>query len=62
MSEEELPVEIAEVDCVQIDDVNLAEAGEDEVLEEFAAYAASADHENTGLESLSVRSKRRRYE
>ena len=33
MAEEELAVQITEVDCVQVDDVNFAEAREDEVLE-----------------------------
>ncbi len=31
--EKELSVEIAEVDCIEVDDVDFAEAGEDEVLE-----------------------------
>jgi hypothetical protein len=43
VSEEELAVEVAEVDGVEIDDVDFAEAGQGEVLEEFAADAASAD-------------------
>lgn len=30
--------------------MDLAEASKDEVLEEFTAYSASTDHENTGLE------------
>jgi hypothetical protein len=44
MSEEELPVEITQVDGVEVDDVDLAEASQDEVLEQFAANASSADH------------------
>lgn len=43
MSKEELTVEVAEIDGVQIDDVDLAKASEDEVLEEFAADATGAD-------------------
>ena len=32
LTKEELTIEVAEVDGVQIDDVDLAEAGEDKVL------------------------------
>lgn len=51
-AEQELAVEIAQVDGVQVDDVDLAEAREDEVLEQFAADAASADHEDPCLSLL----------
>lgn len=47
--EEELAVEIGKVDGVQVYDVNVAESGEHEVLEQLAADAASADHENARL-------------
>jgi len=43
VSEEKLAVEVAEVDCVEVDDVDFAEAGEGEVLEKFAADPAGAD-------------------
>lgn len=43
VSEEELAVEVAEVDCVEVDDMYFAEAGQGEVLEEFAANATCAD-------------------
>jgi hypothetical protein len=33
MPEEELSIEIAKIDCVEINDMDLAEASEDEVLE-----------------------------
>jgi hypothetical protein len=49
VSEEELAVEVAEVDCVEIDDVDFAEASEGEVLEKFAADPAGADEEDAGL-------------
>ena len=49
VSEEELAIEVAEVDGVEIDDVDLAEAGQGEVLEEFAADAACADEQDAGL-------------
>ncbi len=49
LAEEKLPVEIAEVDRIEVDNVDLAKAGENEVLEEFASDAASADHEHARL-------------
>ena len=49
MSEEKLAVEVAEVDCVKIDNVDFAEAGQGKVLEEFAADAACADKQDAGL-------------
>lgn len=33
MSEEELPIEVAQIDGIEIDNMNFAEASEDEVLE-----------------------------
>ena len=49
LAEEKLPVEIAEVDCIEVDNVDLAKAGENEVLEELASDAAGADHEHARL-------------
>lgn len=46
IAEQELAVEVAEIDGVEIYNVYLAEAGEDEVLEEFAANAASSYHQD----------------
>lgn len=43
MSEEKLSIKVTEIDCVKIDDVNFAEAGQDEVFEQFAADATGAD-------------------
>jgi hypothetical protein len=43
VSKEELAVEIAQVDCVKVNDVNFAEAGQCKVLEEFTADTAGAD-------------------
>ena len=53
ISEEELAVEVAEVYCIEIDDVNFAEAGQGEVLEEFAANAACTDEQDTSLTVVS---------
>lgn len=49
LSEEKLAVEIAEVDSVEVHNMDFPEPSKDEVLEEFAANAASANHENAGL-------------
>jgi hypothetical protein len=46
MAEEELAVEVGQIDCVEIDQVDLAEASADEVLEEFAANATGANDED----------------
>lgn len=43
MAEEELAVEVGEVNRVEIDQVDLAKAGADEILEELAANATGAD-------------------
>jgi predicted PilT family ATPase len=53
VAEEELAVEVAEVDGVEVDNVDLAEAGEDEVLEQFAADAASSYHQDARLDCVS---------
>ena len=42
LSEEELAVQIAQIDGVEIDDVDLAETSQDEVLEKLASDTASA--------------------
>jgi hypothetical protein len=49
LAEEELAVQVAEVDGVEVDNVDLSEAGKNEVLEEFASNAAGADHQHARL-------------
>lgn len=49
LTEEELAVEVGQVDSVQIHDMYFAKAAEDQVLEQFAADAAGADHEYSSL-------------
>jgi hypothetical protein len=49
LAEEELPVEIAEVNGIEVDNMNFSEAGKDEVLEQFASDAAGADHQHARL-------------
>lgn len=49
VSEEELPIEIAQVDGIEVNDVDFAEAGEDKVLEKFASDPSSTYHENASL-------------
>lgn len=46
-AEEELAVQVGEIDGVQVDDVDVAEAGEEEVLEQLAADTAGADEEDS---------------
>lgn len=43
MSEEELPVQIAQIDSIKIDDMDLPEASEDEILEKFTSDTPGAD-------------------
>ena len=49
VTEEELSIQITEVDGIQIDNVDLAEAGEDKVLQKLTANSPGADHEDAGL-------------
>lgn len=44
-----MSVEVGQIDRVEVDDVNLAEAGEDQVFEQLAPDAASAHHEHSRL-------------
>lgn len=43
VSEEELPVQIAQIDSIKIHDMDLPEASEDEILEEFTSNTSGAD-------------------
>jgi hypothetical protein len=55
VSEKKLSVQIAEVDCVEVDNMNFGETAEDDVLEQFATNASGADHEHFGLSETSQR-------
>lgn len=58
---EELTIQVAQVDCVQVDNVDFAEAGEEEVLEELAADASGTHQQDAGLKirgSISISSCR----
>ena len=44
LTKEKLTIEVAEVDGVQVHDVDLAEAGKDKVLQKLAANSSRADH------------------
>jgi hypothetical protein len=50
VAEEELAIEVAKINRVEVDDVDLAEAGQDEVFEQLAANAARAHHQHARLE------------
>ena len=49
VAKQKLAVEVAEIDGVKVDNVDLAKAGEDEVLKQLAADAASPYHEYARL-------------
>jgi hypothetical protein len=49
MSEKELSVQVTEVNSVEIDNVNFAEAGKDEVFQKLAADTTSANQEDARL-------------
>ena len=40
--EKELPIQIAEVNGIKVDDMDFAKAGQDKVFEQFAADASSS--------------------
>lgn len=50
MSEEELTIEVAQIDGIKIDDMDLTEACEDEVFEQLASDSTSTHHQYTSLE------------
>lgn len=49
MSEEELSVEVGQVNRVEVNDVNLAEAVKDQVFQQLASDTSSAHHEDSRL-------------
>jgi hypothetical protein len=53
ITEQKLPVEVAQIDGIQIDNVDLPKAREDEVLEQLAADAACSHHQNARLPPVS---------
>jgi len=46
---QKLAVQVAEVNRVQVNDVDLAKAREHQILQQFAANASGSHHENTRL-------------
>lgn len=49
VSKEELSIEIAEINRIEVNNVDLPKAGEDEVLEQLASNASSANHQYASL-------------
>jgi len=49
VSKKELAVQVAEIDRIEIDNVDFSEACEDEVLQELASDASGAYHEHSAL-------------
>ena len=54
VTKKELTIEVAKVDGVQINNVDLAEAGEDKVLQELATDSSGTDHQNAGLDNVTT--------
>ena len=44
MAEKELAIQIAYIDSVQVNDVDLSKARQDKILQQFASNSASANH------------------
>jgi hypothetical protein len=57
LSKEELTIQVAQIDCIEVNYVDLTEASEDEVLQELAADPACADEKNARLRRECVSSK-----
>lgn len=49
VSEEELSIQVAEIDSVEVNDMNLAKATENEVLKKLATNTSSSNHEHLRL-------------
>ena len=60
LSKEELTIEVAQIDGIEVNDMYFAKAGQDEVLEELTADSACADEENARLRRKCVNSKQDR--
>lgn len=52
VAEEELAIQVAQINGIQIHDVDFAETVEDEVLEQLAANATSANHQDARLQKV----------
>jgi hypothetical protein len=48
-AEQKLPVQVAQVNRVEVDNVDFAKPGQDQILEQLAADAAGSDHEHARL-------------
>lgn len=55
MAEKELSIQVTEVDSVQIDDMDFAEACKDKVFQELAADATSTNQEYARLRTKNVK-------
>lgn len=53
VAKQELAIEVAQVNGIQVDDMNLAKASENQVLEELATDAASSYHQDARLDGVS---------
>ncbi len=51
MTKKKLSIEIAQIDCIKVDDMNLTKTSEDKVFQELTSDSASANKKYTGLEA-----------
>jgi hypothetical protein len=49
LTKEELAVEVAEVNGIKVDNMYLAKAGHDKILEQLTADTSSTNHQDPGL-------------
>jgi hypothetical protein len=57
VAKQELPIEVAQINGVQIDNMDLAKAREHKILQQFASDTASAHHQHARLYSLALSSQ-----
>jgi hypothetical protein len=58
VTKEELAIEVAEINGIQVDDMNFTKPGQDEVLQQLAADTACAHQKDFGLFCVSRRYQR----
>lgn len=54
VAKQELAIEVAEINHIQVDNVDFAKPSENKVLQQFASDAASAHHQHARLPSLAL--------
>ena len=59
MAEKKLSIQIAEINRIEVDDVNLTEAGEDEVFQKLTSNSTSANQKYSGLQEYESQAEAR---